>query len=194
MKIQEHSSPAQIPNTGRIGRLVKLLQLEIERDAFIEILENAEKYESMNAAEKSDWWKNVVSKMERRLGQDKAVQIMRKCGSKCCGSGQRATARRLYTESATMQGFLDKISTHDVREGNLTYRLEDDKTIIAEHHKCFCKQVAYTKERFENTTYCQCSVEFNKQFFAAALGKEVQAELLQSIICGAKSCKFRITL
>lgn len=194
MKNQEHSSLTQMPITGRIGRLVKILQPEIEQDAFIEILENADKYESMSTVEKSDWWKNAVSKMEHRLGKDKAVQIMRKCGSKCCGSGQRATARRLYTESASMQGFLDKISTHDVREGDLTYRLEDDKTIIAEHHKCFCKQVANTKERFENTTYCQCSVEFNQQFFAAGLGKEVQAELLQSIICGAKSCKFRITL
>lgn len=76
----------------------------------------------------------------------------------------------------------------------MKYHLENESIIIAERNKCFCKQVANAKELFNNLTYCQCSVEFNKQFFTASLGKEVQVELLQSIICGAKSCKFRITI
>jgi len=194
MKNQGDSSIGQMPKTGRIGRFIKILQLEIEENTLIEILENVGRYDALNAKEKSAWWKNAVEKMESRLGQEKAVQVMKKCGSKCCGNGQRATARRLYAESKSLQDFLDKISKHDVKEGDLKYHLENENIIIAEHNKCFCKQVANTKERFNNITYCQCSIEFNRQFFTAALGKEVQVELLQSIICGAKSCKFRITI
>jgi hypothetical protein len=182
-----------IPITGRIGRFVKILQTEITEDDRINILENAVLYESMNSAMKSGWWKSAVEKMESSLSTEKAVQIMTKCGAKCCGQGQRATARRLYNESDSIQNFLNRISKHDVKDGDLTYILENDSTIIAEHHKCFCKQVAQIKEAFTTMTYCQCSVEFNKQFFSAAFGKPVHVELLQSIICGADSCKFKVT-
>ena len=131
--------------------------------------------------------------MQNELGEDKAIQIIKICGSKCCGKGQRATAKRLYTEAGTVPKFLEKISKYEVREGELNYILENEHTIIAEHNKCFCKQVSNSKEKFSNSIYCQCSVEFNKQFFTSAFGKEVEVQLLQSIICGAKSCKFRIT-
>jgi hypothetical protein len=182
-----------LPITGRIGRFVKILQTEITEDDRKYILENAALYESMNSAMKSAWWKSAVEKMDSSLSIEKAVQIMTKCGAKCCGHGQRATARRLYNECDSIQSFLDRISKHDVKDGDLTYTLVNDTTIIAEHHICFCKQVAHTKEVFTTMTYCQCSVEFNKQFFSAAFGTPVCVELLQSIICGAESCKFKVT-
>ena len=129
--------------------------------------------------------------MESRLGRERAIGIMRKCGAKCCGKGQRSTAERLFREAGTLEAFLKKISTHDVKEGDITYTLEDENTIVAEHHRCFCRQVAHAKEPFDSLTYCHCSAEFNKRFFTAALGREVRVELLQSIVCGADSCRFK---
>lgn len=64
---------------------------------------------------------------------------MKQCGRKCCGIGQRKTARRLFLESGSIIEFLKRISKHDVKEGDLTYTLIDKSTIIAEHNKCFCK-------------------------------------------------------
>lgn len=192
--VKDDSDLKQMPQTGRIGRFVKILKTKVENDGLLEILENAIEYESFSKEEKSAWWKNAIEKTERYLGVEKAVQIMKECGAKCCGKGQRETARRLYKESGTLLRFLERISKHDVKEGDLTYTLENENTIIAEHNKCFCQQVAHTKMPFDNLTYCQCSVEFNKQFFTAAFGKDVHIELLQSIICGAQSCKFRITI
>ena len=49
-----------------------------------------------------------------------------------------------------------------------------------------------TKELFKNKTYCQCSVEFNKQFFESAFEKPVEVELKQSIINGGDYCEFEI--
>lgn len=184
---------SRFPHTGRIGRLVKVLENESDKNLVLIVLEDAEKYDSLNEEEKSAWWKKSVEKMERHFGKDKAVQIMRTCGAKCCGKGQRETSQRLMKEAGSLEKFLDKISKHDVRQGELTYILENNNTIIADHNKCFCKQVANSRQQFKNLTYCQCSVEFNKQFFTAALGKAVHVELLQSIICGANSCKFKIT-
>lgn len=184
---------SRFPHTGRIGRLVKVLENESDKNSILLVLKDAEKYDSLNKEEKSAWWKKSVEKMEQHFGKDKAVQIMRICGAKCCGKGQRETAQRLMKEAGSLEKFLDKISKHDVRQGELTYILENNNTIIADHNKCFCKQVANSRQQFKNLTYCQCSVEFNKQFFTAALGKEVHVELLQSKICGANSCKFKIT-
>lgn len=183
----------QLPTTGRIGRFIKILQTETEPDACSWIVEGAQQYHTLNAQGKATWWKGATGRMESRLGRERATGIMHKCGAKCCVKGQRSTAERLFRESGTLKAFLERISTHDVKEGDLTYTLEDENTIVAEHHRCFCRQVAGAKEPFDNLTYCHCSAEFNRQFFSAALGKEVRVELLQSIVCGADSCKFRIT-
>ncbi len=184
---------AKLPHNGRIGRLVKMLEKENDRDAVLDILNDADKYEILYDDQKSAWWKNAIDKMEHIFGKEKSELIMRRCGAKCCGKGQRETAKRLMTEAGSLDKFLTRISKHDVKEGDLTYTLENNNTIIADHNKCFCKQVANTKNKFSNLIYCQCSVEFNKQFFTAALGKEVQVEILQSIICGSNSCRFKIT-
>lgn len=185
---------SKIPRTGRIGRFAKILDKETDRDIFLRIMEASDKYDSFAAKQKSSWWKETVKRMEEELGADEAIQIMRYCGEKCCGKGQRKTARRLMDESGLLEVFLNRISTYEVTEGDLRYTLKDKNTIIAEHNKCFCKQVAYINGQFENLTYCHCSVEFNKQFFTAALGKEVEVEIVQSIISGAESCKFIITI
>jgi hypothetical protein len=175
----------QLPKTGRIGRLIRMLQTETEPDSCGWILEGAERYDTLNAEGKAAWWRSAAGRMESRLGRERAIGIMRWCGAKCCGKGQRSTAERLFREAGTLEAFLKRISRHDVKEGDLTYTPKDENTIIAEHHRRFCRQVAHAKEPFDSPTYCHCS---------AALGRTVHAELLQSIACGADRCKFRITL
>lgn len=194
MTINEGQKQATIPQTGKIGRFIKLLKTNATEKSFYSIIKDCDKYNSFKPFEKSLWWKKTVAQMESELGTDQAIQVMRGCGAKCCGKGQRKTGRRLMMESGSLEKFLDKISKHGVKDGELTYTLKNRKTIIAEHNRCFCKQIAHAKEHFNNATYCQCSVEFNKQFFMAALEQEVEVELVQSIACGDKSCKFRITL
>ena len=56
----------------------------------------------------------------------------------------------------------------------------------------FCYQVVRTEEPFNNRTYCQCSAEFHKQYFEAAIGKPIEVELEQSIISGAEYCIFKL--
>ncbi len=183
-----------LPQTGRIGRFIRILRQHVEADVAVEILHDAVQYDSLNPMEKSNWWNRTVGETEQRIGTGATIAIMRECGSKCCGAGQRNTARRLYLESGTMQHFLDKISRHDVKEGDLNYSMIDENTFIAEHNRCFCQQVARSTQRFPSTVYCQCSVEFNRQFFSAAFDKEVDVEIIQSIISGANTCKFKITI
>jgi hypothetical protein len=182
------------PSTGRIGRFIKIIQSDVDSDIYSVIFSEAYKYDSYSSKEKSLWWKNTIEKMESAIGNKRLSEVMTKCGGKCCGQGQRKTARRLFLESRSIEDFLKKISKHDVKEGDLTYTLKDKYTIIAEHNKCFCKQVSNSPEIFTSKVYCQCSVEFNRQFFTHAFEKEVHVELVDSIICGGKSCKFIVKI
>jgi hypothetical protein len=192
MNVTEGSQ--DIPKTGRIGRFAKIVESKTAKESYLRIMEKSGEYSGYKSDEKALWWNNAVGRLENELGNDKAIEIMRTCGSKCCGKGQRKTAKRLMNESSSLEDFLERISTHDVTKGELEYKLLNDNTIIAKHNKCFCGQVKKARKRFTSTTYCQCSVEFNKQFFEAALEKPVSVELKQSIITGGDFCEFVIKI
>ncbi len=184
----------QIPKTGRIGRFAKIVEKMTDKDSFIRIMQDSPGYDNLKPNETAEWWRKAVERLENEVGTDKSVTVMRICGSKCCGSGQRETAKRMMAESSSLIDFLDKLSKYKVKDGVLEYKLSDNNTIIARHHKCFCGQVKEASEKFQNRTYCQCSVEFNKQFFEAALGKHVDVELKQSIITGGDCCEFDVKI
>ncbi len=183
-----------IPKTGRIGRFAKIVKSKTDIDTYFEIMEKSNGYNKFKPEKKALWWNNAVEKLETRLGTKGAIEVMRICGSKCCGKGQRKTAKRLMSESSSIEKFLEKISNYEVKEGELEYKLINNKTINAKYNKCFCGQVKKQTDPFKNLTYCQCSVEFNKQFFEAAFEKPVKVELKQSIINGDDFCEFEIKI
>jgi len=184
----------EFPRTGRIGRYVKIVESNTTKDSFLKIIAKSDEYGKYKPEKKALWWKKTVETMENEVGREKAIEIMKTCGSKCCGQGNRKTAKRLMNESSSIPEFLDKLSKYEVKEGELEYKLIDAHTIIGKHNRCFCGQVKKLKEHFNSNTYCQCSVEFNKQFFEAAFEKPVEVELKQSILTGGEFCEFEIRI
>ena len=181
-----------IPKTGRIGRFAKIIEKELGEDILLEIMQGSEEYSSFKNPEKADWWRSAVERLEKEIGEVKARKIMNFCGEKCCGQGIRKTAKRQMRESSNIDEFLRKASTEGLKEGEVEYKLKNKDTIIGTFNRCFCGQVAKTKEPFKNETYCHCSAEFHKQYFEAALNKPVKVEVKQSIISGANTCEFII--
>jgi hypothetical protein len=177
----------KIPKTGRIGRFAKIVKKEVSKELFLRFLKESAKYNSFSSSEKAEWWKNTIIRMENELGTEKTKEIMKICGSKCCGSGHRKTVRKKFEESDSIEEFLKKISAKDV-----TYKLVDKNIILAEYQRCFCGQVKGTKTAFPNMTYCQCSAEFNRQYFSYAFNKPVKVELIKSVISGDDSCQFNV--
>ncbi|MCP4135134.1 MAG: hypothetical protein GY754_29460 [bacterium] len=194
MQNKQKTIVSKLPKNGRIGRFVKILEKEVKEDVLMKIMDGSEKYESLKPEKKASWWGNAIENMENELGREKSVEIMNACGAKCCGKGQRKTAKRLMDESSSMEEFLEKVSTYEVKEGEIEYKLVDNNTIIGKHNRCFCGQVKKSKENFKNDTYCQCSVEFNRQFFQAAFDKPVDVTLKQSILNGGDFCEFIISI
>ena len=100
----------KIPQTGRIGRFVKILEKEVSKDSMIRILQDSEKYKKYSPSKKAEWWKNTINQMENEIGKEKTKEILFICGSKCCGQGHRNKVRKKFEDSKTIEEFLDKIS------------------------------------------------------------------------------------
>jgi len=177
----------KFPRTGRIGRFVKILEKEVPKYVMMKILKDSDKYNSLNSSKKAEWWNNAIILMEKELGTDKTKEILKICGSKCCGQGHRKTVRKKYEDSKSIEEFLEKISIKGV-----TYELIDKNTIVAKYQRCFCGQVKGTKITFPDKTYCECGTEFNRQYFSSAFDKSVEVELIKSVISGSDSCKYVI--
>jgi len=192
--MKSKSDNNQIPKTGRIGRFAKIVEKMTDKDSYIRIMQDSPGYDNFKPNETAAWWRHAGERLENEVGTDKSATVMRACGSKCCGNGQRETAKKMMAESSSLIDFFDKLSKYKVKDGVLEYKLIDTNTIIAKHNKCFCGQVKESSEQFSNKTYCQCSVEFNKQFFESALGKHVDVELKQSIINGGDFCEFVVKI
>ena len=183
----------EIPSTGRIGRYIKVVESSISETSFLKVVAESNKYANYSAVKKAEWWKRSVEILEAEVGTESAVEIMKTCGSKCCGAGQRKTAKKLMAESNSLKEFLEKFIDFGVKDGELGYEIVDDHTFRTHHNKCFCGQVKQMKQNLKTATYCQCSVEFNRQFFSSAFGKPVEVELKQSILTGGAHCEFEIT-
>jgi hypothetical protein len=146
----------QIPASGRIGRFAKNVKSKTSEELYLKILEDSDEYANYKSERKALWRKHAVEKMEFETGTENAVEVMQKCGSKCCGNGQRKTAKRLMNESNSVAEFLENFINYGVKDGELDYEIIDDNNFITRHKKCFCGQVKQLKEIMNSDTYCQC--------------------------------------
>lgn len=183
---------SKIPKSGRIGRFAKIAEAKIDKEKYLRIMQDSELYSQYNSEQKAIWWKNAVEKLEDETDTKTSIEVMQQCGSKCCGAGQRKTAKKLMSESASLQEFLEKFVNYGVKDGELGYEIINENTFITKHNKCFCGQVKQLKESMKSDVYCQCSVSFNKEFFQAAFNKPVEVKLKQSILTGGDCCEFEI--
>ena len=184
-------NPSKIPTTGRIGRWARIIEEETSQDTAEKVLQGADQFKSLNNTEKAAWIRGAVEKLEKLIGQEKTRKIMESCGRKCCGPTSRKKAKQLMDESDSLEEFIRKLNEKGLGGGRLT--LHGD-TITGGYDHCYCGQVKQTKEPFLTLTYCSCSAGWYKQLFESALGKPVEVELLQSIICGADTCEFTICI
>ena len=179
----------KIPTTGRIGRFAKIIEKGYNRDIVEEVMGDSDKYESFNYAEKAAWWREAIERLEKEVDKETAIKTMESCGRKCCGLGHRKTAKKLMGESKSIKEFLNKLNK---KFRGVRFKLKDKNTVVVRYDKCFCGQVKQTKQHFPTTTYCQCGLAWEKQFFESALEIPVEVELVQTVITGAESCEFII--
>jgi len=148
--------------------------------------------ETSNYAQKAEWIRNAVQRLEKEVGKATAIKVMQACGVKCCGPTQQKRAKQFMEESHSVEELLAKLNGAGIGGGRLT--LKNKNTILGGYDWCYCGRVKQTKEPFPTDTYCHCSTGWYKSLFEAAFDKPVEVTLKQSILQGADSCEFEIRL
>ncbi|MGD2248192.1 MAG: DUF6144 family protein [Candidatus Methanofastidiosia archaeon] len=181
-----------IPTTGRIGRWAKMIEQETNRETAEKVMKDVDQYMSTsNNSKKAAWVRKALQRLKELVGTEKSVTIMKMCGKKCCGPTSRKKAKKLMEESDSVEEFVEKLNANGLGGGRLV--IEGD-TITGGYDTCYCGQVKHTKEPFDSLLYCQCSVGWYTQLFESALQRPVEVQVVQSIINGADTCEFIITI
>jgi hypothetical protein len=81
-------------NEELIGNLAKNIENETNRSVVLKVMENVDKFKSVSdRAEKAEWIKKAIKKLEREVGKAKSVKIMENCGRDCCRDCRREHAK-----------------------------------------------------------------------------------------------------
>ena len=61
-------------------------------------------------AQKAEWIKNAVRRLEKEAGIPTARKVMQACGGKCCGPTQQKRAKQFMKESKSVQELLARLN------------------------------------------------------------------------------------
>lgn len=183
----------ELPRGGKLGRMAKVLLDQAGVGITEKVMQGHEDFTRASLPrEKAVWIRRMIRRLEDNCGSEICQGVMETCGRKCCGISTRTQASKIWEGSDSLEDFLRKMNQRGLGGGRLV--LKDANTISGGYDKCYCGQVSQTDAPFPTLTYCQCSAGWYKQLFEAALGLHVEVRLVQSIISGAPSCEFEISI
>lgn len=190
MKEMRNNQRPKIPTTGKIGRLVANIEKEIDQAVMLDVMEEIDQFTSAsNRAEKAEWIKEAIERLARKVGRKSSIKIMEKCGRECCGLKHSEHAKQLMDESISIEEFVNKLS-----RGGIRFSLKGKSSIIGEYSKCYCPMVNQAPHPFPSNIYCHCGVGYVKQQFESAFGRPIEVKIMQSVITGAETCRFIVTI
>jgi len=143
--------------------------------------------QSASRAKKAAYVKCVMDNFDKQFPHDVRAKVMEECGRKCISTSTIEKAKKIKNSSKNLEELIEGLNKSHIG-GHL--RLEGNK-IHASYDRCYCGAVKQTKEKF-SPTYCNCSRGWYLELFEQALGKPVKVDLLESIVQGAKTCRFII--
>jgi predicted ArsR family transcriptional regulator len=181
------------PTTGRIGRIVKILDDVAGRAAVKEVMKGiADLMSAKRPRDRAAWMRLMIGRMESTIGREKTAEVMQACGRMCCGVTSRKRVVEIKERSANLAELIRNLNRMRLGGGRL--KQIDDHTITGGYDRCYCGLVSQTAGKFSNLNYCRCSTGWYRQLFETALGQPVEVEITSSIICGARTCEFVIRI
>ena len=171
----------------------KIFQSNVEQKltgaARSELVQACEDYAGLTAPlQKARCIDGMMDVLDRGVDEKTRWAIMEACGRQCIGASTLEKARRLQHDAQGLDVLLNRLNAAHIGGGYLD--LAEDG-IHAAYNRCYCGSVSKAKEPF-SATYCHCSCGWLRQLFETVLEKQVEVELLSSIIQGDDRCRFLI--
>jgi len=174
-----------------IGRFVDCLKPFAKQDQISGLMEGCGRITSSSSPlQRAQFAKCLMDNFERQFPEDVRAKALENCGRACIGASTIAKARGVKRNARSLAELVVGLNKQHIGGGRL--RLENNR-IHVEYGRCYCGMVSKTKERF-SSTYCNCSRGYLLELFEQVLEKPVTVDLVESVIQGAKSCKFTIHL
>lgn len=133
-----------------------------------------------------EWACASCSKLHEHF-DDETVKMIKK-GCHCKPSPEAIKElKKCYKESSSIEDFVEKANSNGV-----FYKAEEN-AILVTYPRCYCPFLNNVKGELPSD-WCQCSLGYSEYLFHSATGKDVHAELLESIVLGNNRCVIRVHL
>lgn len=135
------------------------------------------------------WIMSVVTALDKHVGSDEAKKVLEECGRNCARStGLLKKFQALKVKVTNVEELYSVLAEklHD------HVALEDGQLFFL-YPKCYCSHVK-EKPGLVSHSHCNCSAGWIKEMCEQVTAKSVDVDILQSVIRGAESCKFKVTM
>jgi predicted hydrocarbon binding protein len=132
--------------------------------------------------------KAILAELENACGVEVVAQVMKPCGQQCIPESFIARAKSIYTETDSIEDFLNLLNETRIGGGKL--HIKDDK-IIGIYEKCYCGLAKKVKGL--SPLFCYCSEGWYERLFSSVLEKPVKAKKVRTILDGSDKCEFEIS-
>ena len=188
---------------GALIAMEKCIEQLAGKTVATKVMEGSEQItEKIDKGKTADWVKNAMQRLDALVDEKTRMQIMQNCGYNCAEKNskviERAVARR--KKFASINEFLDAEQqkpmkgTRLTREGDILYQFYTPQA-FTRPMRCYCGLLrGLPSDESVSKTYCHCSRGFVERYWESVLGKPVKVDLLQSVVCGDRECKFAIDL
>jgi len=122
--------------------------------------------------------------------QEKRRNVMETMGNYCYNTFFSKTAEEIKKKS---KGIEEIIQNLNKLVGGEHFKLEGNK-LYSTLNQCFCQVGVKEIKEPISKTYCNCSLGWMKSLFQTLLERDVEVEILESIVSGGSACKFVISL
>jgi hypothetical protein len=175
-----------IPTSGRIGKLAKTIEEETNKVVLDKLFQDFSN--SLMGEKLAKWVLNMIDKMVAELGEEKAINILEKDGRKSCGPGFKNTVRKLMKKSNSIKEFVENLKEHYKRTS--FFELEDNNTIVGGHRKCYM-MIKSAPIPIDSNLFCYYCIGHGKEFYGTAIERPIEAEIIETVMTGGDTCKFR---
>ena len=131
-------------------------------------------------------YNNLMKLLYEQLGPEEFSKTIQKMGMACS-----ANSKTIKGFEGDIDKYVDfmKNSWHE----DITYDKENGViTVIgSERPDCFCPLIDTKKTP---AYVCDCSIGWQKQTYKTVLGKDVEVEILESVLRGGKRCAMKIAI
>ncbi|HEX2950361.1 MAG TPA: DUF6144 family protein [Armatimonadota bacterium] len=133
---------------------------------------------------RASWVKGAMERLDSLADESTRMAVMAQCGQQCAWRGYAKKIAGVKKTARTFAELLDGIAQF--------WHIElGEDVIYLMYPQCYCGMVSAAKEPI-SSTYCLCSREFLVQAFSVGLGRNVQVDIVHTIMQGAPECRFAV--